>query len=461
VDSVNYIYDNNGNLLNDGASTYTYDSANRLISFTNATTTVTYRYRCNGVSRDAWGVTGCQSDRVSQTVNGTTTNYVLDLASPLTQVLSDGTNTYLYGVDRIAQVNGTATEYFLPDALGSVRQLVNSAGNITLARSYQPYGTAISSVGNGYSNYGFTGEMTDPTGLIYLRARYYDPADGRFFQQDPSRQEKNLYQYAGSSPTMFTDPSGLVYLTFDDGPNYPADMQILNILKQYNARATFFFHGSHISPSILDKLIIWRVVTEGHRIGNHGWAPELLTKTNVDNAVQSVADTDNQIVHVLKTVKTNNYFGRFENLDYQTQSYINGVIEHGTGLFRPHGGEISLAQLNAIKCMGRFGRVECDSRLRGPLDHWHWDVDPRDWEMEHPHIYNTIPSDIVTRLCYGVSWSSNIGPISIPRKNDPVTSNNDVILLHSYDGTVKALPDVLEFLKSEGYTFDVLEPSWR
>lgn len=227
-------------------------------------------YRCNGVSRDAWGVTGCQSDRVSQTVNGVTTNYVLDLASPLTQVLSDGTNTYVYGVDRIAQISGTTTEYFLSDGLGSVRQLVDSTGNITLAKSYQPYGTEASSIGGGSSSYGFTGEMTDPTGLIYLRARYYDPADGRFFQKDPSRQEKNLYQYAGSNPIMFTDPSGLVYLTFDDGPNYPADMQILNILAQYDAHATFFFHGSHISPSTVDKLIIWRVVTEGHRIGNHG-----------------------------------------------------------------------------------------------------------------------------------------------------------------------------------------------
>jgi RHS repeat-associated protein len=151
---------------------------------------------------------------VSQTVNGVTTNYVLDSASPLTQVLQDGTNTYIYGVDRIAQVNGAAPEYFLTDGLGSVRQLVDGAGNITLAKSYQPYGTEMSSVGSGASSYGFTGEMTDPTGLIYLRARYLAPNDGRFLTKDTwegvstSPISYNKWVYANSNPLYYTDASG-------------------------------------------------------------------------------------------------------------------------------------------------------------------------------------------------------------------------------------------------------------
>jgi len=48
-------------------------------------------------------------DRLQQTVNplsgtgGVTTTFTMDLASNLSQVLDDGTNTYLYGIDRIAQ----------------------------------------------------------------------------------------------------------------------------------------------------------------------------------------------------------------------------------------------------------------------------------------------------------------------------------------------------------------------
>jgi hypothetical protein len=62
---------------------------------------------------------------LQQTVNSVTTQYTLDLNAGLTQVLQDGTNTYLYGVSRIAQYDASSPQYFLGDALGSVRQLVD------------------------------------------------------------------------------------------------------------------------------------------------------------------------------------------------------------------------------------------------------------------------------------------------------------------------------------------------
>ena len=361
---------------------------------------------------------------------------------------------------RIAENQGGVNEYYLGDALGSVRQLVDDGGETTLARTYEPYGDLAQATGTAQTDFGFTGEFTDSSGLVYLRARYYDPLSGRFFQIDPSRQEENLYQYAGSNPVMNIDPSGLVYLTFDDGPNSPADLKILNILKQYGAHATFFFHGSHITTPT-DEWIIWRVVTEGHRIGDHGWENVSLTDTNINGAIESVSKTENQIVQVLEKLKAQSP-SRFNMLDFQTQSYVDRIIEHGTGLFRPHGGDITPAQINAIECRNRFGvRISCDSRLRGPLDYWPWDVDPRDWEIEHPEAFDTVPSDMVPRLCYGFSWAASVGPLTIYRENKPVMSNDDIILLHSYDGTAKALPSILEFLRSNGYTFDILEPSWR
>jgi RHS repeat-associated protein len=101
----------------------------------------------------------------------------------LTQVLSDGTNTYLYGNGRISQ-QATQTEYFLGDTLGSVRQLTDTAGAVTLTQSYSPYGETISSIGNGATAYQYTGEMRDANGLTYLRARYYNSSDGRFLSRD-------------------------------------------------------------------------------------------------------------------------------------------------------------------------------------------------------------------------------------------------------------------------------------
>jgi RHS repeat-associated protein len=200
VDGVTYVYDNNGNLLNDGVTDYTYDSANRLTSFTNATTTVTYRY--NGLN-----------DRLQETVNGIITTFTMDLNTGLTQALSDGTNHYIYGFGRIAQVN-TTTEYFLGDALGSVRQLVDSGGTVTLAKSYAPYGETRSSAGSGTSPFAFTGEQVDASGLTYLRSRYYSGGTGRFISRDTwngnanSPMSYNRWAYVNGNPINLTDPTG-------------------------------------------------------------------------------------------------------------------------------------------------------------------------------------------------------------------------------------------------------------
>ena len=140
-------------------------------------------------------------------------NYTLDLNTGLTQVLGDGTNTYLYGNGRIAQA-GSTTEYFLGDALGSVRQLTDLASVVTLTQSYAPYGETVSSVGGGTSAYQYTGEMRDASGLTYLRARYYAPQDGRFISRDIwSGDTKtpityNRWIYANADSINNVDPSG-------------------------------------------------------------------------------------------------------------------------------------------------------------------------------------------------------------------------------------------------------------
>ncbi|HKJ40098.1 MAG TPA: SBBP repeat-containing protein [Anaerolineales bacterium] len=199
VNGVPYTWDDNGNLKNDGLNDYDYDSANRLKTFTNATTTVTYAY--NGLG-----------DRLQETMNGNTTTFTMDLNMGLTQALSDGTNTYIYGAGRIAQVN-TGTEYFLGDALGSVRQLTNASGAITYARAYDPYGVVTSTGGSSQSAYGYTNEYTSQ-GLIYLRSRTYSPADGRFLTKDSWMGDYNRplslnrWAYVEGNPVNYTDPSG-------------------------------------------------------------------------------------------------------------------------------------------------------------------------------------------------------------------------------------------------------------
>ena len=139
-----YTWDDNGNLLDDKTLIYTYSHANRLKTTTNSQgpsgPVTTYFY--NGLG-----------DRLKKTIDvggGYTTEYNLDLASGLTQVLADSDgDTYLYGVGRIAQEDATEMQYFLGDALGSVRQLVGEDGVVTLAKEYQPFGEVLSSEGSG------------------------------------------------------------------------------------------------------------------------------------------------------------------------------------------------------------------------------------------------------------------------------------------------------------------------
>ena len=114
---ITYIWDANGNLLNDGVYTYTYDAANRLITTTQGASTYGFRY--NGLG-----------DRLKQTANSAVTTYTLDLNAGLTQVLADGTNTYLYGLNRIGEQQPSGFAYHLPDALGSVRQLANTSASV-------------------------------------------------------------------------------------------------------------------------------------------------------------------------------------------------------------------------------------------------------------------------------------------------------------------------------------------
>lgn len=58
---------------------------------------------------------------------------------------------------------------------------MDTQGQIQLAQSYAPFGNMIEQIGQIPSGFGYTGEPHDSSaGLIYLRARYYDPLTGRF-----------------------------------------------------------------------------------------------------------------------------------------------------------------------------------------------------------------------------------------------------------------------------------------
>ncbi len=80
-----------------------------------------------------------------------------------------------------------------------------------------------------------------------------------------------------------------ITLSFDDGP-HPVTIQILDLLKKYNANATFFCIGKNIEkyPDILKK-----IVEEGHSVGNHSYShSNFFDFYKKDRIIQELNDTD-------------------------------------------------------------------------------------------------------------------------------------------------------------------------
>jgi RHS repeat-associated protein len=154
-------------------------------------------------------------DRSQETANQHTANYALDLNTGLTQVLAGDGQTYLYGLERLSQDTPNDTQYFLGDALGSVRQLVDQNGMINRVESYQPYGEAEVAYDNADTHYGFTGEWSDShINLQYLRSRWYSTSQGRFLSRDTWQGDYirplslNRWMYVEGNPINYVDPTG-------------------------------------------------------------------------------------------------------------------------------------------------------------------------------------------------------------------------------------------------------------
>ena len=161
-----------------------------------------------------------RGNRVIQTQGTTTTHYALDVAIGLPEVLytSEG-NTYLHlpGII-VAESNSGDTRFLLSDGLGSVRHAADDSGAVVSYHEFDPYGNPIVNypLSTIHSPYGYTGEWwEDEVGLLYLRARWYQPETGTFLSRDAVENEPP-YQYVRGNVVNLTDPSGMDPCTDND-----------------------------------------------------------------------------------------------------------------------------------------------------------------------------------------------------------------------------------------------------
>ena len=96
-------------------------------------------------------------------------------------------------------------------------QLLNYSGEVVKTYDYDAYGNELSRDLADENPFRYCGEYYDTeTGLIYLRARYYDPNIGRFTSVDPAKHGTNWYVYCGNNPVIYIDRNGKVAETVFD-----------------------------------------------------------------------------------------------------------------------------------------------------------------------------------------------------------------------------------------------------
>jgi len=222
--SATYSYDANGNLISktnvSGTTQYLWDFENRLkqVTLPNGNV-VTYKY-------DALGRRVERSASVVPPLPVTTRErYIYDGADVIRDMDGNGVPLADYlngpGIDnKMRQTTATASLYFVQDHLSSTRALTDAIGNVVEQQQYDSFGNGS---GSTRTRYGYTGRERDPdTGLLYYRARFYDPQLGRFISEDPAGLAGgiNSFAYVGNNPPNAKDPSGLYevdvhyYLTY-------------------------------------------------------------------------------------------------------------------------------------------------------------------------------------------------------------------------------------------------------
>jgi len=220
--SATYTYDTANRLTSDGAQSFSwsdadrltargsdafaYDPLDRLVSSTVASVTRSYAYNGDGL--------------LQSRTQGSTTSFLWEPATAPSRLLLLGSDKLVYGLGPLYVVKAdNSTLTFARDGQKPIRAEFNSGGGVSASFRYRAYGEIATSYGATIPSYlGYAGQLRDPSGLYYMRARWFDTATGRFMTRDPLDQATSTaFGYASANPVGFYDPTGFAQTPF--GPS--------------------------------------------------------------------------------------------------------------------------------------------------------------------------------------------------------------------------------------------------
>lgn len=281
VAGVTRTHDDNGNLTDDGQRSLFYDYKNRLVAVSDRQTgapVAAYEYLADGrrAKKKLFGPTGQVVKATAFFYDGAQEVEEQDATSGATEA------TYVWSpvyVDElVTYTNASGTFFTHQDARCNVVAITDAAGQVVERVRYDDFGRAevwgpggevraASAVGCAY---GFQGRRLDAeTGLLYFRARMYDPETGRFLQRDPVWDAGNVggqYTFCGNGPLSRRDPGGRQGISNSDALMIHA-RALQQEERAWQAAGRAYVYAQNYDPKVADNIEAARLRAREARLG--------------------------------------------------------------------------------------------------------------------------------------------------------------------------------------------------
>lgn len=209
-----------------------------------------------------------------------------------------------------------------------------------------------------------------------------------------------------------SDGKKIAFLTFDDGPSTSVTPQILDTLKNYDVKATFFLIGENVESDERSKELVKQMFEEGHAIGNHTYSHNM------------------RKLYPQNKIDVEYYMGEIE----QTNTSIRNIVGQGfnTRVLRLPGGYMSRVYYNDPN-LDMFNEKLTEKGMYS-IDWNAYDYDSEGRRKDSEQLLEHVKESVGTQ-------------------------EKVVILMHDTYGkeeTAKALPQIIEYLKAQGYEFKTI-----